>query len=166
MAKIVVIANEYYMRQLLASALVCQGHIVYAGADGADALDLMLEKPVDLVLADIEMFDMDEVAFCQTVRQWVDVPLLLSVATGIHHDLQACLDAGASAYLRKPFHLRELKSKVYELLEMGQRRRLHQQHRGRQFKFRSPLGADPSPSSGTNPSASSGTATELANSAS
>jgi DNA-binding response OmpR family regulator len=55
MAKILIVDDEIYIREMLRKALTTQGHVVSESSDGNNALTTLKENPVDLVIIDLVM---------------------------------------------------------------------------------------------------------------
>ena len=102
------------MRNLysLASLLESLGAESIAAADGRKALDaLEQDSRIDLVLMDIMMPVMDGYEAIREIRkreEWRDLPVIALTANAMKEDRDACLAAGANAYLSKPVDLDQL----------------------------------------------------------
>lgn len=86
---------------------------------GAQALQLIQERPPDLVVLDIMMPRMDGIEVCQRIRALpnvASVPILFLTAKVKIDDKIEGFEAGADDYLTKPFDLRELELRVRALL--------------------------------------------------
>jgi len=55
MAKILIVDDETYIRDMLRKALTTQGHLVSESSDGNNAIKSLRENPVDLVIIDLVM---------------------------------------------------------------------------------------------------------------
>jgi len=90
---------------------------------GAQALAVLAQKPVDLVLMDCQMPELDGYTTARTIRSLDTgvryVPILALTANALAGDREKCLDAGMNDYLKKPFDLGELRSKVLCWLGRG-----------------------------------------------
>ena len=80
--------------------------------DGREALDRLVEhKDVDLILLDINMPRMNGLEFLAAVKahaEFARIPVVIITTEGTEDDTQRGLQAGASAYVRKPFRNEEL----------------------------------------------------------
>lgn len=95
--------------------------------DGYDALHKAEVQLPDLILTDLMMPGMDGYELCRAIRQSEilgDVPIIVVSARSNDEDRIRGLEAGADAYLVKPFNADELKVMVSKLL--SQRRLLHE----------------------------------------
>jgi len=76
--------------------------------------------PVDLILMDVMMPNLDGFAACQRIRQFSNVPIIILTAKGEEQDRVRGLDMGADDYLVKPFSATELLARVRAVLRRSQ----------------------------------------------
>ena len=88
------------------------------GLEALRALDELPEKgarPIDLVLMDVMMPEMDGLTATREIRnrpQWKDLPIISLTAKAMAHDHEQCIAAGANDYLAKPLDIDKLLSLV------------------------------------------------------
>ena len=86
----------------------------------ADALDILREVEVELMLLDLTMPDVDGLEFCKTIRaipQFQDLPIVMVTARdGLMNKMKGHI-AGTSKYLTKPFKADELREVVRQYLK-------------------------------------------------
>jgi DNA-binding response OmpR family regulator len=118
LAKTVLIADDDPdIQQLVALRLQRAGYRTVLADDGQAALDLALAEPPDLAVVDWSMPRLDGIALTRALRAHAataDVPVLLLTA---HAQLDEALEAGADAYVRKPFPADTLREWVASLVE-------------------------------------------------
>ncbi len=94
--------------------------LVFA-ADGRQALERLQEHgEIDLVILDINMPNMNGLEFLGKIRSdtaFVDLPVVIVSTEGRDEDTIRGLEAGASAYIRKPFHSEEILDVIARLKE-------------------------------------------------
>jgi CheY-like chemotaxis protein len=117
----VLVADDYLItRLLLRNVLEAEGHEVIEAADGAAALRLAAQAPIDLFLCDLFMPDVDGLEAISRFRDsfpGVPVVALSGGAFGGSVDLlPVAALLGADRVLRKPFVLTELQTLLRELL--------------------------------------------------
>lgn len=81
--------------------------------NGKQALELLRERPFDLILLDIMMPEMDGYETMQVIRQnpsFRRLPIIALTAKAMKGDREKCLEAGASEYLAKPVNTEQLLS--------------------------------------------------------
>ena len=113
MAKsILVVDDEPKIRRMITRYLKEENYTVYEAADGVQALDVVENETVDLVILDLMMPRMDGEGFIKAVRQFSDMyVIVLTAKTG--EDSQVGLyGLGADDYIEKPFSCKALMSKV------------------------------------------------------
>lgn len=113
---ILVIEDEEPLRVLLSQTLEKNGYSVLVASTATEGLELVQRYPVDLVLTDLVLPQMDGFTFCQKVRDFSAVPILILTALNRPDDIVRGLDLGADEYMKKPFHFRELLIRVESLL--------------------------------------------------
>ncbi|MBF0296727.1 MAG: response regulator, partial [Magnetococcales bacterium] len=81
------------------------GYEVVVAVDGADAFNKLCQQPVDAVVSDIQMPNMDGLTLTTRIRQQAafrELPVILVTSLASDEDLRRGLEAGANAYLTKP----------------------------------------------------------------
>jgi DNA-binding response OmpR family regulator len=99
---------EIYMRN--------EGYHVLQAQDGLEALEIIEGVPVDLIILDIMMPNMDGLEFCKRIRVDNQVPILMLSAKVQDIDKIMGLMTGADDYMSKPFNPLELMARVKALL--------------------------------------------------
>lgn len=118
--KILIAEDDRRVRESLERALTLEGYEVVTARDGARALELHAETPVDLLLLDVSMPNADGLSVCRRIRDRGDeTPVLMLTARHEVLDRVAGLDAGADDYLVKPFALEELLARLRARLRAG-----------------------------------------------
>ena len=114
----VVAEDDPDIRMILTECLESWGYEVVATPDGRDALTAIREVRPDIVLLDINMPGMTGPEIVREMRreaELVAIPAMLVTADTEGPTAQAGLASGADDYVRKPFHLGELKQRVLGL---------------------------------------------------
>jgi DNA-binding response OmpR family regulator len=119
--RILVVEDERKVASFLRQGLTEEGHTVEVAADGATALDLILEGPPhDLIVLDLMLPRVDGFAVLKAARQrHVSTPVLVLTARDSVADKVRGLDLGADDYLTKPFSFDEFLARVRALLRRG-----------------------------------------------
>jgi DNA-binding response OmpR family regulator len=118
--KILVVDDEPRYLRLLDANLSSDGYEVSTAADGLQAVEAFSSNPVDLILMDVMMPNLDGFAACQRIRQFSNVPIIILTAKGEEQDRVRGLDMGADDYLVKPFSATELLARVRAVLRRSQ----------------------------------------------
>jgi len=121
-ATILVVEDEEGILEFLRSGLDFEGYRVLASRDGTGCLHLVRSQPVDLIILDIMLGDLDGFEVCRRLRQeGRQMPILMLTAKKSISDRVRGLDLGADDYLTKPFSFEELLARVRALLRRSGR---------------------------------------------
>lgn len=119
MAHILVAEDERDIRELINFTLLFAGHKVTQAANGAEALELALQVKPDLVMMDVRMPRMTGYEACRQMKQHEEikhVPVVFLSAKGQDEEVQTGIEAGAEAYILKPFAPEELTRRIADIL--------------------------------------------------
>ncbi|MDQ1287878.1 MAG: hypothetical protein QG622_1443 [Actinomycetota bacterium] len=98
---------------LVVSALREYGHEVHWSTTGGEALDTTRTRPVDLVLLDLGLPDIDGVDLCRRLRRdHPETVIIMLTARGEDMDVITGLESGADDYVTKPFGMTVLQARV------------------------------------------------------
>ena len=115
--RILVIEDEYPMRNALVETLQAERYRVIAAVDGPSGLERAVQEEVDLILLDVMLPGLDGYSLCRELRHRADhTPVLMLTARSQVDDRVNGLDCGADDYLVKPFSMKELLARVRALL--------------------------------------------------
>jgi two-component system KDP operon response regulator KdpE len=112
-AHIVLVADdEIQIRRFLRTGFELNGFVVHEAGTGAEAIRAATLRPVDLVIIDLGLPDMDGAEVLERIRSWSSVPvIILSVRSNEAQKVQV-LELGADDYVVKPFGMAELLARV------------------------------------------------------
>ncbi len=121
-SSLLLVDDDPFALESLSAALSRAGFDVDVAASGTDALQRLGHRRYDILVVDIVMEPMDGIELMGRVRE-VDEAALFVVVTGdpSREGAVAAMRAGASDYLAKPFHVKELVDAVTRVLEEGRR---------------------------------------------
>jgi DNA-binding response OmpR family regulator len=120
--KIVIVEDDPGISEALQQLLELEDFQVIAAHNGQEAVDIhRLEKP-DLMIMDVSMPVKDGLTACKEIRAVDDrVLILMLTAQKVQVNSVLGLDAGADAYLTKPFGPKELIARIKSLLRRLER---------------------------------------------
>ena len=101
---VLVVDDALMVRELQRSILERGGYAVRTASDGAEALAMLAEQPVDLVVTDLEMPNVDGFMLIRNIRahpRLANIPVLIVSSRASEEDHQRGLDAGADGYIVK-----------------------------------------------------------------
>ena len=107
------------MQQLLKSY-----YRVYIAPNGAEALKIVQDKEIDLIVSDVMMPEMDGYELTRTLKgdaNFNHLPIILLTAKKLAEDETEGLKAGADDFLTKPFRLKDLKLRIDNIIENRKR---------------------------------------------
>ena len=112
---ILAVDDSRTMRDMIAVTLRGAGFDVVTAEDGNDAVARIGEQPVDVVITDINMPNMDGVTLIRTLRdkaEYKATPILVLTTESEETKRQEGRDAGATGWIVKPFNPAKLVSVV------------------------------------------------------
>ena len=116
MANILVVEDEKNMQDIIIEYLQRGGHTCFAADDGVDALLLLKNNPMDLMILDVMMPHLDGFSVCRVAREMSSLPIIMLTAKSDEEDKLKGYDYGADDYMTKPFRPRVLLAKANALL--------------------------------------------------
>jgi len=125
MARILIAEDEEAIRQLVARALIQDGHQVVTASDGAEALDVLARErgAFEMLLTDIRMPVMDGIALALTVaRDHPDITILLMTGYADQRERASGLSTLIHDVVTKPFSLTTIRAAVNDALVAGSNR--------------------------------------------
>jgi DNA-binding response OmpR family regulator len=116
MVTILLVDDETRMLNLLGLYLEPHGFKCIKSESGKDALDLLEEEKIDLVILDVMMPEMDGWTTCKKIRESSNIPIIMLTARSETVDVIKGLKFGADDYVTKPFNEEELLARIEALL--------------------------------------------------
>jgi DNA-binding response OmpR family regulator len=133
MPNIMIVEDDPAVRDILKIALEREGMAVEAVGNGEAALQSFRSaSPLDLIILDIMLPDLDGVTLCQEFRRSSDVPIMMLTARDSERDIVVGLEVGADDYITKPASPAEVVSRVRAHLR---RRRMDAQAANSKYEF-------------------------------
>ncbi len=118
-----IVEDDRRINELIRRTLTMTGHIGLPAYSGREALSVLEEKRIDLILLDIGLPDMDGFALMrQIAREFNGIPVICVTARDEVPDRVKGLKGGAEDYIVKPFAVEELLARVQVVL-----RRFHKE---------------------------------------
>ncbi|MGB4703550.1 MAG: sigma-54 dependent transcriptional regulator [Candidatus Saccharicenans sp.] len=126
METILIIDDEKGLLEVMSVVFRKEGYEVKTATSGAEGLDIINHKSIDLVITDIRMPHMSGMEVLRYVKEnYPEIPVIVITAYGSISQAVEALKAGALDYIVKPFDVEELKILVSRALE---RKRLEQEN--------------------------------------
>jgi two-component system KDP operon response regulator KdpE len=112
MAKILVVDDEAQIRKFLRISLGASGHQVVEAETAEAGIALAKSEPLDLVILDLGLPDMDGQEAISAIRESSAVPIIVLSVRSTEVDKVEALDRGADDYVVKPFGIGELMARL------------------------------------------------------
>ncbi|MCC0680868.1 response regulator transcription factor [Clostridioides sp. ES-S-0005-03] len=116
MAKILVVEDEKRMKDIIVEYMQKGGYTCITADDGVEALTILKNNDIDLMILDIMMPYLDGFSVCRVSREMTNIPIIMLTAKGEEEDKLKGYEYGADDYVKKPFSPKLLLAKVTALL--------------------------------------------------
>ena len=114
--RILVVDDEQLLVKGIKFNLENDGYEVLTAYDGLEAVEIAKNQPLDLIILDLMMPQLDGLGACRKIREFSNVPIIILTAKADDMDKLMGFEHGADDYLTKPFNILELKARVRALL--------------------------------------------------
>lgn len=119
MKRVLVVDDSSTTRALIVATIEeMDGFETIEAPSGFEALKRIPQQPLDLIVTDINMPDINGLEIVHFVKHHPDyrsIPMIIVSTEGSDEDVKRGLDLGASAYVKKPFEPEQLKSTIRRL---------------------------------------------------
>ncbi len=117
MPNILLVEDNEPLRQLMKINLTRRGYVVFEAVDGKQALDMLEQQPIHLLISDIMMPNIDGFELTTELRNAnYSLPVLLVTAKDAMEDKRIGFKAGADDYMVKPIDMEEMVLRIEALL--------------------------------------------------
>ena len=117
MSKILVVDDEYRIRELIKKYAIFEGHDVIEATDGLEAISICTRNQFDLIIMDVMMPELDGFSACREIRKRSTTPIIMLSARGEEYDKIHGFELGIDDYVVKPFSPKELMMRVNAVLK-------------------------------------------------
>ncbi|GGG24379.1 response regulator transcription factor [Paenibacillus abyssi] len=124
MKTILIVDDEEKIRDVIQSYLAKEGFKTLEAEAGRQAVEMVYDHTIDLVILDLMLPDMSGEEVCQAIRRTSSVPILMLTAKITNANRIQGLSIGADDYLTKPFDPREVVARVRAILRRTDRDQL------------------------------------------
>lgn len=114
--RILVVDDEKIIVKGIKFNLENEGFDVETAYNGEDALEIIKNVHLDLVILDLMMPKLDGLETCRRIREFSTIPIIMLTAKSEDTDKLLGFEYGADDYITKPFNILELKSRVRAIL--------------------------------------------------
>ena len=110
--QILVCDDESLIRDVIKEYLLIEKFQVFEASNGLEAIEVVANKDIDLVIMDIMMPKMDGYQAIKEIKKIKDIPFIMLTARSEEFDKLLGFDIGADDYITKPFSPKELVARV------------------------------------------------------
>ena len=116
MSKILVVDDEFRIRELIKKYAEYEGHEVDEAENGEQAVLKCRNNTYDIIIMDIMMPVMDGFQAVEQIRKFSNTPIIMLSARGEEYDRLSGFESGVDDYVVKPFSPKELMMRVAAVL--------------------------------------------------
>lgn len=112
---VLIVEDNFMNKKLFEDILHVHGYKTFSTENGFEALQIALDNPIDVVLMDIQLFEisgLDIIKMFKKNNRLKNIPIIAVTAFAMKDDEQHILEQGASAYLAKPISVASLLENV------------------------------------------------------
>jgi len=109
---ILIVDDEKEIRDLVDIYLKSDGYNTIKACDGIEAINILEENEIDLIILDVMMPNLNGIEACLKIREMKEMPIIMLSAKSEDIDKILGLNMGADDYLTKPFNPLELVARV------------------------------------------------------
>lgn len=117
MSKLLVVDDEFRIRQIIRKYAEFEGHTVEEATDGMAAIEICRKNKYDLIIMDVMMPELDGFSACREIRKFSDTPVIMLSARGEEYDKIHGFELGSDDYVVKPFSPKELMMRVNAVIK-------------------------------------------------
>lgn len=116
MSKILIVDDEFRIRELIKKYALYEGHEVDEAEDGEQAVLKCRNNTYDIIIMDIMMPVMDGFDAVKAIRRFSNTPVIMLSAKGEEYDRLTGFESGVDDYVVKPFSPKELMMRISAVL--------------------------------------------------
>ena len=117
MSKILVVDDEFRIREIIKKYANFEGHKVTEAVDGMSAIEICNKETFDIIIMDVMMPELDGFSACKEIRKHCNTPIIMLSARGEEYDKSHGFELGIDDYVVKPFSPKELMMRVNAVLK-------------------------------------------------
>jgi two-component system, NtrC family, response regulator len=119
MESIIIVDDEKHYPLILKEVLAEEGYIAYPASSGMEALDILRQETIDIVITDVKMPGMDGVELLSKIKEInPNIPVIVMTAHGSVEKAVEAMQKGAYTFIQKPFDNEALLSHISKALSI------------------------------------------------
>lgn len=117
MSRLLVVDDEFRIRQIIRKYAEFEGYAVEEAIDGMQAIEICKREQFDLIIMDVMMPELDGFSACREIRKFSQTPIIMLSARGEEYDKIHGFELGSDDYVVKPFSPKELMMRVSAVIK-------------------------------------------------
>lgn len=117
MSRILVVDDEFRIRQIIRKYAEFEDFEVAEATDGMQAIEVCRKEDFDLIIMDVMMPELDGFSACKEIRKFKQTPIIMLSARGEEYDKIHGFELGSDDYVVKPFSPKELMMRVNAVIK-------------------------------------------------
>ena len=113
---ILIVDDEKEIRELVDIYLKGEGYNTIKACDGEEALEIVNNQQIDLIILDVMMPKLNGIEVCLKIREIKEMPIIMLSAKSEDIDKILGLNMGADDYITKPFNILEVKARIKAIM--------------------------------------------------
>lgn len=135
MSKILVVDDEYRIRQIIRKYAEFEGYEVDEAVDGMQAIEVCRINQFDLIIMDVMMPELDGFSACREIRKFTQTPIIMLSARGEEYDRIHGFELGSDDYVVKPFSPKELMMRINAVIKRSGGNTLSDEQKNEVFQY-------------------------------
>ena len=109
---ILIVDDEELIRNVIKEYAHSEGYNTLEASDGLEAIKIVENNNIDLIILDIMMPNLDGFSSCKEIKKIKNIPIIILSARKEEFDKLYCFDLGIDDYITKPFSPKELMARI------------------------------------------------------
>lgn len=114
---LLIVDDEELIRNVIKEYTINEGYNIYEATDGREAIKLVENNNIDLVIMDVMMPNLDGFSACKEIKKIKNIPIIILSARNQEFDKLNGFDLGIDDYVTKPFSPKELIARIKAVLK-------------------------------------------------
>jgi len=109
---ILIVDDETLIRNVIKEYSKSEGYNIFEASDGLEAIEMVKNNNIDLVVLDVMMPNLDGFSACKEIKKIKTIPVIILSARKEEYDKLVGFDLGIDDYITKPFSPKELMARI------------------------------------------------------
>ncbi len=109
---ILIVDDETLIRNVIKEYSSSEGYHIFEASDGLEAIEMVKNNNIDLVVLDVMMPNLDGFSACKEIKRIKNIPVIILSARKEEYDKLVGFELGIDDYMTKPFSPKELMARI------------------------------------------------------